>query len=443
VLQKNYFLSAARDELTAVKELILENGILFTLILLFFLGGLYFVDPIAGKEIRIAAAGRDSGYSEIARDQFFFLKEKGIALSVKDTLSSIQSAQLLAESQDGVNAAYIQGGVLTPEVVDKMQSLGSVDFEPVWIFYRKGLPSKLEKLKDLARYRVGVGPSQSGTWIIANKLFLLSGIDIASNSNFKVDSHVNNLSELLAGKLDVVINVNPAIDPIVTKLLHEKDVELFELIHASAYDIQLPFMKVVTLPAASINIAEQIPSRNISLLATTTTLAVSNDMHPSLQAMLLMAAKESQRVSQSLFLSSENKFPAYIDPSIPISAAASNFYDYGPPQLMRYLPFGVAAFLDRIWVYILTLLAIFLPLTQLNLNLRGIRFRIRLQRVDREILLFEQELIVQDLSGERKLQLAKRLEGLLNQVARLNVPAGCEADYFGILGRLTNIRTRL
>jgi len=443
VPEKNYFLLAAKDELIAFKELIFENKILFVLLLIIFSCGLYFIDPIAGREIKIAAAGQDSGYSAIARDQMSFLKDKGIFLSLKDTHSSIQSAQLLAESKDGVNAAYIQGGVLTPELAEKIQSLGSVDFEPVWIFYRKGLANKLDRLKDLARFRVGVGPSQSGTWIIANKLFLLNGINIASDEKFKVDSYENNLDDLLSGKLDAVINVNPAIDPIISKLLHSKNIELFELTHAAAYDIQLPFVKVVTLPAASIDIAEQIPPRNISLLATTTTLAVSKDMHPGLQMMLLMATKESQRVSRSLFLTSEEKFPAYIDPSISISAAASSFYDYGVPQVMRYLPFGVAAFIDRIWVYILALLAIVLPLTQLNLNLRSIRFRMRLEKVERETLLFEQELIKKNIDPDRMFERAKRLDELLNQAARLKIPAGCETDYLEFLGRLTDIRARM
>lgn len=86
--------------------------------------------------------------------------------------------------------------------------------------------------------------------------------------------------------------MNPVADPVITRLLREPSVELFELTHAPAYDAQLPFVKVITLPAASIDIAKQIPPKDISLLATTTNLAVSKDMHPVLQVMLLVASKE-------------------------------------------------------------------------------------------------------------------------------------------------------
>ena len=443
MLKDNYFLLAARDELAAFKELLLENKLIFTFLLLGFLAGLYLIDPIAGSQIRMAISGEESGYSLIAQKQAQFLKDKGISLSTQNSPSSMQSAQMLASGTDGVNAALIQGGVLSSELADKLQSLGSVDFEPVWIFQRKGLANRTDRLKDLARLRVGVGPSQSGTWTIAKKIFLLNGIDIESAQNFKVGSYESNLADLLAGELDVVINVNPAIDPIVMRLLHEPEIELFELTHAAAYDIQLPFVKVVTLPAAAIDIARQIPPKDISLLATTTNLAVSKDLHPGLQMVLLMAAKEAQRSSRSLFLSSEEKFPAYLDLTIPISATASSYYDYGVPQTMRYLPFWLAAFIDRIWVYILSVLAIIIPLSQLNINLRAIRFRIRIEKILREVLQYERDIAQAPLTAERRLAITKRLGEIRKAEVQYRVPSGCESDYLDFLERLSETRSQL
>lgn len=289
--EKSYFLTVIRDELIAIRGVLYENRILFTLILAIFLGALYFLRPFPGKNIRMAASGKDSAYVLIAKSQASFLQEKGIRLEVEETQSSAQSARMLATSEGGVNAAFIQGGVLSEDVAEQIQSLGSIDFEPVWIFYRKDLVRRPDRLKDLAKLRVGVGPNQSGTWIIAKKLFALNGISIEGNK-FKVDGYENNLTDLLSGNLDAIINVNPVADPVITRLLREPSVELFELTHAPAYDAQLPFVKVITLPAASIDIAKQIPPKDISLLATTTNLAVSKDMHPVLQVMLLVASKE-------------------------------------------------------------------------------------------------------------------------------------------------------
>lgn len=440
---KPYLFLAIRDEFLAIKELLGENKLLFLILLLIFIGSLYLIKPFPDTRIRIAAAGSDSAYTLLARAQASFLKTKGVDLVIEETQSSIQSAQLLIAGKKGVNAAFIQGGVLDGELADQINSLGSVDFEPVWIFYRKGLSGHPERLKDLSNLRVGVGPNPSGTWIIAQKLFALNGIHIEKNENFKVDSYEANFEDLLSGKLDALINVNPVTDPVIARLLREPRVELFELTHASAYDKQLPFVKVVTLPAASIDIAKQIPPKDISLLATTTNLAISKDMHPALQVMLLLSSKEAQRASRSLFLSNEEKFPAYMDPTIPISEAASSFYDYGLPQTMRYLPFWLAGFIDRVWVYILTLLAIFIPLSQLNFNLRAIRFQIRINRIQRELLSYEREIKSGSLPSDRLSKISQRLEQLSNIEMRQPIPTGCESDYFDFLGRIDELRSRL
>lgn len=441
--EKNYLLLAVRDEWVAIKELILENKLLFISIAIIFTVGLYSIDPIPGRDLRVAVSGRDSAYSLIAKNLEPYLKEKDISLVIKSTESSIQSASMLASSTDGVNAAFIQGGVLSDEDAEKIQSLGSVDFEPVWIFYRKGLTNHHDRLKDLAQLRIGVGPSQSGTWIIAKKLFALNGIDIEASSQFKVDSYENNLAGLLSGQLDALINVNPVSDPVVAHLLRDPRVELFELTHASAYDRQLPFVKVITLPAASIDIGRQIPPKDILLLATTTNLAVSKNMHPGLQMMLLAASRDAQRASRNLFLSNEEKFPAYMDPSIPISAAASNFYDYGVPQMMRYLPFWLAGLIDRIWVYILALVAIVIPLSQLNFNLRSIRFGMRIEKIQRELLAYDLELNNQNPSSERRADILRRIEQIISAETGKNVPIGCASDYCDFLERLTDFRSRL
>lgn len=439
---QNYLLTAVREELGALKELFLENKSLVILILTLFLGSLYFVDPFPERSIQMAITGRDSGYAIIAANQERFLAANSISLKVETTKNSAESAKLLVTPNSGVSAALIQGGVLGTDVDNQILSLGSVAFEPVWIFYRKNLENRIDRFKDFANLQVGVGPNNSGTKAIAKKLFELNGVDIDRSSNFHSDSYENNLREFLDGKLDALINVNPEIDPIVNRLLHEPNAGIYELKHAAAYDKYLPFVKVVTLPAASVDIAKQIPPKDIAMLATTTNLVVNKDMHPSLQIMLLIAAKDAQRVAQSLFLSNEEKFPAYLDPSIPISSAASQFYDYGVPQTMRYLPFWLAGFIDRTWIYILSLFAILYPLSYLNLNLRSIRFRMRMERVQRELLDIARMLEDSANNDEKRAAILKRLENILITETKFRVPLGSEGEYLDFLSQIHEMHAR-
>ena len=432
------FLLAVKDECLAIKELLLEHKLLFVAIGLALACIAYYFNPFPGRKIVIATSDSNSGYTLIAKDQEAYLKQRGVNLLIQNTAGSINSAELLSDPKSDVSAAFIQGGVLSSEQAKKIESLGSVAYEPVWIFYNKKLQGRINEFKDLSKWRVGIGPKNSGTSIIAKKLFSLNGIYFEKNDNFREDSYENNFAQFLNGELDVIFNVNPGIDPIVQKLLYEPKAVIFEFKHAIAYDRNLSFIKVVTLPAFSINIERRIPPSNISLIATTASLAVRKDLHPSLQTLLLMATKDVQRNSQNVFLSSTEQFPAYIDPTIPISAAALRYYDYGVPQTMRYFPFWLAGFVDQMWVFILTILAIGYPLSHLNINLRKIRFEQKIDRYYRILMNYEHTLCV-GASLDEKVIITEKLKLLMQRAMAGRIPAGCEKDYFEFMNFLEDL----
>jgi len=132
-----------------------------------------------------------------------------------------------------------------------------------------------------------------------------------------------------------------------------------------------------------------------------------------------------------------------MDSTIPISEAASNFYDYGMPQSMRYLPFWLAGFIDRVWVYILALLALIIPLSQLNLNLRATRFQMRIGAIQRELLRYEREVECGKIMPERQRAILARLDELSKTEAKQNIPAGSESEYFDFLARLSEVQSRI
>ncbi|WP_114663001.1 hypothetical protein [Polynucleobacter necessarius] len=82
-----------------------------------------------------------------------------------------------------------------------------------------------------------------------------------------------------------------------------------------------------------------MPQKEVTLLATTTSLVVKKSTHPDLQLAILIAARDANRSSPNLFFAKRDEFPAYLDPSIPISPVAEHFYNYGPPHAMKYLPY--------------------------------------------------------------------------------------------------------
>ena len=439
---EGYLIRIIRDEFAALKESIIEYRIFLVLALLVLLGLMYLLSPLPDKKILIATSGERSAYTLIADDQRTSLAQHGIELEVLPTSDSLESARLLADKKSGVNVALIQGGLIDESLAKQLRSLGSVAYEPVWIFYKTNLRKQPTNIVDLASMRIGVGPKNGGTWSILSHLFLLNGVDIQRLPGVKADSYDNNLRDYVAGELDVLINVNPHIDPIVNQLLRDPNTSLLELQHAIAYDKNIPYLKAVTLPAYAIDIEHRIPPKDVTLLATTTSLVVRSDMHPSLQAVLLLATKNTQRVSENIFLSGAERFPSYMDPTIPISDAASHFYDYGAPQTLRYLPFSLAGFVDQVWLYIVTVIAILYPLSYLNANLRAKRYEQKLGHIRRRLVKIESQLDDVALSHDQRKTLQRQLSEIEADLRQRQVPIGCEIDYFDLLSVITTINAK-
>lgn len=88
------------------------------------------------------------------------IRTHGVDLKIEESTGSVENAELLVDDRDDVEIALIQGGALTPIQAAKIYSLGSVGYEPVWIFYRRDAPGKSEYLTDLLGKRIGIGPER-------------------------------------------------------------------------------------------------------------------------------------------------------------------------------------------------------------------------------------------------------------------------------------------
>jgi hypothetical protein len=166
-------------------------------------------------------------------------------------------------------------------------------------------------------------------------------------------------------------------------------------------------------------------------------------MHPVSQFALLMHVKDANRNSPNLFFAKRNEFPAYLDPSIPISPVAERFYDYGPPHAMQYLPYWLAGFIDRAWILLLTILAVFYPLSKLNIHFRKFRFSLREIPRYQELLEMERKLQRESLAETEKRGMLKRLDEINTHAIHGEVPISEEAAYFNFLNAIFLLRVKI
>jgi TRAP-type uncharacterized transport system substrate-binding protein len=421
---KNYFFEVVVEELRAIKEIALEQKFFAFLFVAALVMVIYFLEPTPPKKIRVA------GYATMVEAIKDYFEKEGFSVESVPSVGSIQNAELLAAEHSNVDIAFIQGGAINKELASKVQSLGSIAYEPVWIFYQKSLGHEVTTLKELSKLRVGVGPEKGGTRPLVKELFLLDGISIEGNPNFKVDSYDNNDAEFLEGKLDAIIVVTPFLDPSIQKLLREPRAKLFNFDLASAYVKKISHIEEVVVPKASIDIQKMIPPKDIKLIATTTSLAVRKDFNKDLQFLMLVAMKNLNRNPDMLFFSRRQEFPAYMDPTIEASPVALKFYDYGIPEIMRYLPHSISGFANRFWVLMLSIATIIYTLTKFNIRLRAIRYRIK-HRVGYEKLLeIEKNISTQTLQTSDYQLILAEIDQLNLSIAKEKVPVGFESEYF-------------
>jgi hypothetical protein len=239
----------------------------------------------------------------------------------------------------------------------------------------------------------------------------------------------------------VIVSTN--LDPTTKDLLKTPDIGVFDFKNATAFSRQINSFVTLTLPVDSIDIKSHIPPKDVTLLATTTSLIVKRSMHPDLQLAILMGTKDANRNSPDLFFAKRDEFPAYRDPLIPISPVAERFYDYGPPHAMRYLPYWLAGFIDRAWLLLLTILAVFYPLSKINIHFRKFRFNLKEIPHYKELLEMERRIQRGSLSKDEKEAMLIRLDEINNHALRGGIPISEEAAYFRFLNAIFLLRYKI
>lgn len=421
---KSYLVKVASEELRAIKEMIFEQKFFTVLLILSLVFLVYYLEPSPPRKIRIA------GYQTLVEAIQDYFEKEGFEVESVSSVGSIQNAELLSAENPTVDVAFVQGGAIDAKLASKIQSLGSIAYEPVWIFYKKSLGRKISTLKELAELRVGIGPQKGGTRPLVKALFELDNIEIEANPNFKVDSYDSNGAEFFKGELDAIIVVTPFVDHNVQRLLREPDVEIFNFDIAAAYVKKIAHIEEVIIPKASIDIAKMIPPADIKLIATTTTLAVRKDLNKDLQFLMLVAMKNLNRNPDMLFFSRRQEFPAYVDAAIPASPVALKFYDYGVPEVMRYLPHSISGFAHRFWVLMLSIATVVYTLSKFKFRLRVVRYKLKHRSAYERLLELELRISQGALDEKGYRILLDQLDVLNMDMNRDKVPVGAESEYF-------------
>lgn len=357
-----------------LKELLKIYGFGFFMAFLIMLIAYHFVGPAPPKRITIATASADGAYFAFAEQyKQMFAKEK-IDLQIIETSGSVENLKLLADKK--VELAFLQGGVGRAEDYPELKGLASLYLEPLWIFVKKDL--NVTSIQDLVGKRIAIGPEGSGTRQIAMQLFADNNLTSPDKLEILPLGASEGAKELFSQNIDALFMVTKAGSPLVRQLFLDPRVELANLVRAESYARLHKYLSHIVLPAGVLDMALNIPDRDIHLIAPAATLVKNDALHPALTD-LLMQITNAVHTSTTI-LTSSKKFPSPENLDFPLSKEAERYYRNGPPFLQRYLPFWAASLIDRLKVMALPLVALILPLTKVLPPTYRWRIRSRIYR---------------------------------------------------------------
>jgi len=432
-----------RETLISVRDLVIAWGPFFVIGIALLVVAYVLLDPNPPRRVILATGPENSAYAEFGKRYAAELKRYHIDVELRPSAGSRENLVLLRDGKQTVDIAFVQGGASetirtqAEEEMEPVASLGSLFFEPVWIFYREDSIKDFTLLTQLRGKRVNIGARGSGTPGLFMRLLNANQIDREEiTRSLATDQEA--VIGLIEGKLDAIVLIAAPEAAYVQMLLQTPGVRLYEFAQAESYARRYRYMSPVTLPRGVAQLALDVPPRDLQLIATTTSLVARKETHPAIVQLFVQAA--SRIHSGPGWISRAGQFPTGAHSEFALAPDAERYYRNGPPLLQQYLPFSLANLIDRMWVALFSIVVVLLPISRMVPPLYRFRVRSKIFRWYRNLRLIETELEANERPREELIQSLDRLEA---RVAAVRVPLAYNNELYSLRSHIDLLRARL
>jgi TRAP transporter TAXI family solute receptor len=396
-----------------------------------------FVQPAPPRKLVMTSGAEGGAYERFASEFRDILARDGIEVELRPSAGSVDNLNRLKDGSSGVTVGFVQGGIAKAEDGADLMSLASLYYEPLWVFYRGG--AEFDRLRSLRGKKIAIGSIGSGTRPLALQVLKLAGLD-ETNTKLLTMGAVAAADALVKGSIDSAFVIGSPESPVVSKLMHARHVRLMNFSHAEAYTRYLPFLSHVVLPKGGIDLVEDMPARDVHLIAPTANLVVRDDIHPALVSLLMQAATEVHGDAGMLQKAGEFPSSKYLD--IAQSLDARRYIKDGPPFLQRHLPFWLAVLLDRLVVMLIPILAVLIPMFKLAPAAYAWRIKSRIYRWYGKLKVLEVDMESVEKAADIK-ALQERLDVIEQSVSHIPTPLAYSDYLYNLRSHIDLVRARL
>ncbi len=449
-----------RYALVSIREIVMTAGPFAVLAVGVLVLAYWWMNPTPPRRVTLATGPERSAGETFGNAYKASLARYGITLELLPTAGSAENLARLADPVASVDFGFVQGGTRGADEAGThgLVSLGSLFYEPVWIFYREAAlppperpaagarpartpPPRLRQLAQMRGWTVNVGTEGSGVPRLFARLMEANRMDADAVSTRTLEP-TPAVVELLDGRLDALVFASAPESPLVQMLLQTPGIGTFEFAQAEAYARRFEFLSRVALPRGIVDLGRDIPPRELPLVATTTTLVAREGTHPALLQLMMQAAADVHRAPG--WFQRAGQFPSADASEIPVSDVTRRFLRDGRPFLQRYLPFWLANLIERMWLVLAAIVAVLIPLSRVVPPIYTFRVRRRVFRWYAKLRSIEDEIATLGTpEGADRERLSKALDELDAHAERITVPLSYTDELYALRGHISMVRARL
>jgi len=400
---------------------------------------LVILKPAAPDKITLLTGPEGSGYHELGKRYAVYLGALGLEVEMKITDGGLDNVKLLtAGAEDTVAFApsNIEHAVDDSVDTSHLVSLGSVAFEPLWLFYRAELP--VRRITDLAGLRVATGAKGTVVDYVARFLFELNGISDQVEIQPSAGQTPGTVAKaLIEGRIDAAFAIGGPTSPAIRDLLVDEDLGVLSFERADAYQALDPGITKLVAPEGIFDLADNLPPEDLVLVSATTNLITLDSFYPGAVPLLLQAAADVH--DRQRIVITNQSFPNAQNVSLPLKRAAGRYYEQGEKGLSKFLPYKMTRWLNHLGFVVLPLLALAVVLVKIVPLILKIRISIKLTGFFKRL----EEVEKSHAAGGDRPTLLAELDALDRTSATIFVPRSNLPEYIDFRQFLHDMRERV
>ena len=391
--------------------------------------------------ITITSGPPDSIFQRNAEAYQVALAKHGITLKIVPSGGSLDNLQRLVAKDSGVDLAFVQSGLGGTKPPRGLVSLGTIAYQPVWVFYRA--PTRITRLSELAGKRISIGAPGSGVQSLARALLGANGVTGAPT--ILVEQPTDAATKLFqAGQLDAIFMLGDSAPmQMLRTFIRSPDIQAFSFTQADAYVRRLATLKLnkMVIPQGGFDLGQNLPAQDVTLIGPGVELVARKGLNSAISDIVLDVAQAVH--GKAGLMAGAREFPAPLDRDFPISDDARRFYKSGHGFMYDLVDsFWLANLVNRLLVAVVPFFLILIPAVRLLPVIYRWSVQLRIYRCYRPLLQLERDAETPLTPGHAG-ELLERLRAIETDVNALKVPASFASQFYELRQHVSFVRARL